>query len=179
MLGAEQVKTLLRNAVLGLAGAALMIVTGVASAAESTTTFQVSASVVANCLVSANNLPFGTYDPTAADRDVDTTVLVRCTNGTGYTVALNAGVTAGATLAQRLMVFGGTNFMNYNLYTTAGRTVIFGDGTGGTAMISGTGTGLGIAQQQTVDVFGRIPAGQFTLPIGTYTETTITVTVTF
>ena len=171
-------KTLLRNAVLGLAGAALMIGTSVASAAQSTTTFQVSAAVVANCLVTANALAFGTYDPTAADRDVDTTVSVRCTNGTGYTVSLNAGVTAGATLAQRKMT-DGTNFMNYNLYTTAGRTTIFGDGTGGTATKTGTGTGIGAGQAQTVDIFGRIPTGQDTLPIGTYTETTITVTVTF
>ena len=58
-------KTLLRNAVLGLAGAALMIGANVASAAQSTTTFQVQAAVVANCLVTANSLAFGTYDPTA------------------------------------------------------------------------------------------------------------------
>jgi spore coat protein U-like protein len=164
--------------VLGLAGAALMIGTNVAGAAQSNTTFQVQAAVVANCLVTANNLAFGTYDPTAADRDVNTQVLVRCTNGTGYTVALNAGVTTGATLAQRLMT-NGTDFMNYNLYTTAARTVIFGDGTGGTATIGGTGTGLGVPQEQTVTVYGRIPTGQTTLPVATYTETTITVTVTF
>jgi len=173
------VKTLLRNAVLGLAGAALMILTSLASAASpATTTFQVQASVVANCLVTANSLAFGTYDPTAADRDVDTTVSVRCTNGTGYTVALNAGVTAGTTLALRKMT-DGTNFMNYNLYRNALRTEIFGDGTGGTFMASGIGAGLGLGQAITVNVYGRIPTGQDTLPIGTYTETTITVTVTF
>jgi spore coat protein U-like protein len=179
MLGAEQMKTLLRNAVRGLAGATLMICASVAIAqSPATTTFQVQAAVVANCLVSANNLAFGTYDPTAADLDVDTQVLVRCTNGTGYTVALNAGVTPGATLAQRRMT-NGTDFMNYNLYTAADHLTIFGDGTGGTATVGGTGTGLGVAQQQTVTVFGRIPTGQTTLPIATYTETTITVTVTF
>lgn len=171
-------KTLLRNAVLGLAGAALMIGSNVASAAQSTTTFQVQAAVVANCLVTANSLAFGTYDPTAVNLDVNTQVLVRCTNGTAYTVALNAGVTAGTTLAQRLMT-NGTDFMNYNLYTTSGRTTIFGDGTGGTATVGGTGTGLGAPQEQTVTVFGRIPTGQTTLPIATYTETMITVTVTF
>ena len=172
-------KTLLRNAVLGLAGAALMIGTGVASAAQSTTTFQVQAAVVANCLVTANSLAFGTYNPLAADLDVNTQVLVRCTNGTGYTVKLDAGTTSGATLAQRKMVFGGTNFMNYNLYTTAGRTTIFGDGSGTTGTVTGTGAGLGAGQAQTVDIFGRIPTGQDTLPIGTYTEAMITVTVEF
>src|SRR3970040_1746586 len=114
-----------------------MILTSLASAASpATTTFQVQAAVVANCLVTANSLAFGTYDPTAADRDVDTTVSVRCTNGTGYTVALNAGVTAGTTLALAKMT-DGPNFMNYNLYRNALRTEIFGAGTGGTFMASG------------------------------------------
>jgi len=155
-----------------------MIGANVASAAQSTTTFQVQAAVVANCLVTANSLAFGTYNPLAADLDVDTTVSVRCTNGTGYTVTLNAGTTTGATLAQRKMAFG-TNYMNYNLYRDVARTEIFGDGAGGTFTVTGTGTGLGGGQAQTVNVRGRIPTGQDTLPIGTYTESTITVTVTF
>jgi len=173
------VKTLLRNAVLGLAGAALMIGTSVASAAQANTTFQVQAAVVANCLVSANNLAFGTYDPTAANLEVNTTLSVRCTSGTGYTVALSAGVTSGASFAQRKMT-DGTNFMNYNLYRDAARSEIFGDGVApGTYTVTGTGTGIGLGQAQTVNVHGRIPTGQDTLPIGTYTESTITVTVTF
>jgi spore coat protein U-like protein len=173
-------KTLLRNAVRGLAGATLMICASVAIAqSTATATFQVEASVSANCLVSASNLAFGAYDPSSAtDLDVDTTVSVRCTKDTPFTVALNAGVTGGATLAQRRMT-NGTDFMNYNLYTTAARTTIFGDGTGATATVAGTGAGLGVAQIQSVDVFGRIPASQSTLSVGTYTETTVTATVTY
>jgi len=173
------VNTLIRNAVVWLAGAALMIGASVASAAQSQTTINATATINSNCLVSASNLAFGTYDPTAADRDVNTTVLVRCTTGTGYTVTLSAGVTSGATFAQRRMVFGGTNFMDYNLYRDAARTEILGDGSVGTFTVTGTGTGIGIAQQQTVTVYGRIPTGQDTLPIGTYTESTITVTVIY
>ena len=173
-------KTLLRSAILGLAGAALMICASVASAqSPATATFQVQASVNANCLVSASNLAFGAYDPSSAtDLDVNTTVSVRCTKDTPFTVALNAGVTSGATLAQRRMT-NGTDFMNYNLYTNGARTTVFGDATGGTATVGGTGAGLGVAQTQSVDVFGRIPAGQSTLSIGTYTEATITATVTY
>lgn len=172
-------KTLLRSTILGLAGAILMICAGVASAAQSTATFQVQAAVSANCLVSASNLAFGAYDPSSAtDLDVDTSVSVRCTKDTPFTVALNAGVTSGATLVQRRMT-NGTDFMNYNLYTTAARTTIFGDGTGGTGTVGGTGAGLGAAQAQSVSVFGRIPALQSTLSPGTYTETTITATVTY
>lgn len=174
-------KTLLRSAILGLAGATLMLMiyAGPASAQTATATFQVQATVNKNCLVSASDLVFGTYDPSSGtDLDVNTTISVRCTKDTPFTVALNAGVTGGATLAQRRMT-NGTDFMNYNLYTAAARTTIFGDGTGGTATVGGTGAGLGAGQAQSVDVFGRIPAGQTTLSIGSYAETTITATVTY
>jgi spore coat protein U-like protein len=173
------VNKLMRNAVLALVGVALMIGASVTRAAETTGTFQASATINANCLVATNNLSFSVYDPlSGTDNDAATTISVRCTNGTGFTVALNAGVTTGATLAQRLMT-NGTSFMNYNLYTTSGRTTVFGDGSGATATVGGTGAGLGAPQAQTVDVFGRIPAGQDTLTTGAYTETTITATVTF
>ena len=171
--------SLLKNTILGIGGAALMIGTSVASAAQATGTFQATASVNPNCLVSANDLAFGAYDPSSAtDLDVNTTISVRCTRNTAFTVALNAGVTAGATLAQRRMT-NGTDFMNFNLYTTAARATIFGDGTGGTGTIPGTGAGMGVPQAQGVTVYGRIPAGQTLLSTGTYTETTITATVTY
>ncbi len=170
--------TLVRNTVLWLAGAVLMIGATVASAQTATANFQVQANVNTNCQVSANNLVFGTYDPTAADRDVNTTLSVRCTNGTPFTVALNAGVTTGSTLATRLMAFG-TNYMQYNLYTTGARTTIFGDGTGGTGTVGGTGAGMGAGNAVTVTVYGRIPTAQYTLPVGAYAESQITATVTY
>ena len=57
---------------------------------------------------------------------------VRCTNGTAFTVALDAGTTSGGTLAQRLMSNGSGSKVQYNLYTDSADTHIWGDGNGGT-----------------------------------------------
>jgi spore coat protein U-like protein len=145
-----------------------------AAAATDTTTFTVTANIVADCNLAATNLGFGAYDP-ASGTAVDQTsgVTVYCSNGQAYTLALNVG-TGGGTFATRTMASGG-NTLNYNLYTNAGRTTIWGDGTGSTSTVGGTGAGLLVGQAHTV--YGRLPAGQDSA-IGSYT-TTITVTVTF
>ena len=151
------------------------------AASPATDTFQVQATVNAICVVSAADLTFSTpYDGGAgADNDSgQANISVNCTKNAPYTVALNIGTVAGTSFAPRLMS-NGTDTMQYNLYTTAGRTVVWGDGTGATATVGGTGQGLGGPQVQTHTVFGRIFQGQATLSVGTYTEPTITVTVSY
>ncbi len=72
----------------------------------------------------------------------------------------------------------GANTLQYNLYTTAGLLTIFGDGSGTTGTVAGTG--LGVATVNTVQVFGQVPdsaTNQAAIP-GNYTDT-ITVTVTY
>jgi len=150
---------------------------GNAFAAQTTDTFQVQATVNANCLVTANNLSFPTpYDGSSGTpNDSTTTIDVRCTKTTAYTVALDAGVTAGTSFAPRLMT-NGTDFMQYNLYTDNTYGTVWGDGTGSTATVAGVGAGMGTTQSLTV--YGRISISQNLSP-GTYQETTITVTVTY
>jgi spore coat protein U-like protein len=68
--------------------------------------------------------------------------------------------------------------LQYNLYTTAALATIFGDGTGGTGTVAGTG--LGVASANSVQVFGQLPdnaTNQAAVP-GAYSDT-ITVTVTY
>lgn len=145
-----------------------------ALAATTSTTFNVSATVVATCTVSASALNFGAAIPTPVNAPVDatSTVTATCSNSVPYTVALNAGQGAGATVATRRLS-SGTNTVNYSLYLDAARTTLWGDGTAGTVQNSLTGTGVA----QPIVVFGRIPAGQ-TPAIGTYNDV-VTVTVTF
>jgi hypothetical protein len=69
----------------------------------------------------------------------------------------------------------GANILDYNLYTSTARTTVWGDGTGATSTVAGSGAGLLTASTQTV--YGRVSASQ-DKPAGTYTST-ITVTVTF
>jgi spore coat protein U-like protein len=139
-----------------------------------TTTFIATASVAAQCNVSAANLSFGAIDPLNSQVDRTTTLTVNCTKNSPYTVGLDAGVTAGATIAQRLMA-NGANTMQYNLYTNAARSTIWGNTVG--SWVSGSGAGLATAQ--TLTVYGRTASGQTNLAVGNYQENTITVTVTY
>jgi spore coat protein U-like protein len=145
-------------------------------AATTTATFQVTANVAAQCTVSALDLAFGAVDPLGGNVDQSTTLTVRCTKNTTYTVGLNAGTTTGATLAQRLMANGAAT-MNYNLYTDAARTAVWGNSAVAPTWVAGTGAGMGTAQVLTV--YGRVPSGQTNLAVGGYAEPTITVTVTY
>lgn len=148
-----------------------------ALAATATGTFQVTATVVSGCTVSAPALAFGNYDtssatPTAAT----TTVSVYCTVGTSFTTALDVGGNGGDYATGRLML-GGTNGDNlsYNLYTDATYTTVWGDGSGATSTVAGVGTGPLVAVPQVV--YGRIPAQQ-NISADSYSDT-ITVTVTY
>lgn len=142
-----------------------------AAAATATATMAVSATVLTTCVVAALPMVFGNYSATAAS-DATANLTVTCTPGTAYTIGLDAGIGSGGTVAQRAMSFL-TNTLNYTLYTTAARTAVWGDGTGGTSTVTGTGTVV----PQIVPVYGRIPAAQNAAP-GLYVDT-VTVTLTY
>jgi spore coat protein U-like protein len=152
----------------------LTLSTAAAMAATSTTTFTVSGTVVPTCSVAATALSFGTAIPNPINSNVDaqSTVTATCSTGAPYTIALNAGTGAGATFGSRRMTSGG-NTLVYTMYTDPGRGTVWGDGTGGSSVSSGSGNGTA----QPVTVYGRIPTGQ-SVATGTYTDT-ITVTITF
>ena len=164
----------LKNTQRALLAAGLIAATTGAFASTVTTSFQVQANVNAQCSISAVNLTFPAVDPLSSQTDGATTVSVKCTKNSPYTVGLNAGTTTGSTIAQRLMA-NGTDTMDYNLYTDAGRSSIWGNSAG--SWVSGTGAGMGTAQ--VLNVYGRVAAGQTNLAVGTFTEPTVTVTVTY
>lgn len=162
------------SAVVVLSTVTACILSDEAPAATDTTTFTVSASIVADCNLSATNLVFGTYDAASGSPlDAASSISVYCSNGLAYDVALNVG-SGGGTFATRTLVSGG-NTLNFNLFSNAARSSIWGDGTGSTATVSGTGAGLLTAT--THSVYGRVASGQ-DRAIGSYAST-ITVTVTF
>ncbi|MGE0829873.1 MAG: spore coat U domain-containing protein [Hyphomonadaceae bacterium] len=143
-----------------------------AFAGSDTDTFEVSATVVASCDVSANDLAFGSYDPVSATPlDGATTVSVTCTNGTPYDISLNQGVGAGATVAARRMTHSGDTLI-YSLYSNSNHSSVWGQ-TDNVDRVEATGSGAA----QVHDVYGRVPINQ-TSPAGAYTDT-ITVTVNY
>jgi spore coat protein U-like protein len=160
-------------AVAGAAAIATLAIAAPASAATATSNFQVTATVVNACSIAAGDLAFGTYSVvTGAAVNATSSILVTCTLGAGYTVALNAGATAGGSYTQRRMASGGDT-LSYNLYTDAARTSIWGDATGSTATVAGSGNGL----PQALTVYGQVLASQ-NVPGGLYSDT-VTATITF
>lgn len=158
----------------GAAIAAAFVLPTAAMAGTASSSMSVTATVSATCTVSTTALAFGSVD-TISGLNVDNTgsLLVTCTNGSPWTASAGVGSGAGASYTNRKMT-SGANLLNYNLYTTAARTVVWGNNTGGTAFLSGTGTGA----VQTVTVYGRVNSGQTGVPAGAYADT-VAVTVTY
>jgi len=146
---------------------------GTAQAATATTTFPVTATVLKACVVSANPLAFGNYDPTSGTPlDATTTLSVLCTVGTSFTVGLNAGTASGASVTTRRMV-NGANTLSYALYQDSGRSTNWGN-TPGTDTPAATTAPIAASS---LTVYGRVTAGQ-NVPVGSYSDT-ITVTVNY
>ena len=143
-----------------------------AKAATTTTTFTAQIIIQADCQIqSATNLDFGTSGVLSAVVNATSDIGVQCTNTTAYNIGLNAGTTAGGSIATRKMT-DGTATVDYRMFSDAGRTTNWGN-TVGTDTVSATGNGA----VQTHTVFGQVPV-QTTPAPATYTDT-VTVTVTF
>lgn len=134
------------------------------------TTLKVTATVVGNCLVTANDVAFGNYDPVGANAttpaDADGLVEVTCTQGTLASIALDSGQNAqGQT---RRMVGSAGGQLEYELYWDAGRTTRF-------SMVALSAAPSTTPRRYTV--YGRLRQGQ-DQPIGNYLDTVV-VTVSF
>jgi spore coat protein U-like protein len=144
-------------------------------AAQVTDQFDVFVTVSSACTVAANDLDFGTY--TGAQLDGTSTINVRCTVLTPYSLFLSAGLGGEADFTPRSMD-GDTNssqILEYDLYSDALRTTIWGDGNNGSGTQIGVGLGTSIDVPHTV--FGRIPGSQNVQP-QVYRDT-ITATVDY
>ncbi len=137
---------------------------------EVLTEFEVTANVVPACAISATNLSFGDY--TQARLDGQSAIAVTCTDSTQWTVGLSQGTSPGATVTTRKMTGPGGASLPYALFQDAARTVNWGN-TVGIDTVRGTGTG----DQQTLNVYGRVPASQ-AVGSGSYQDM-ITVMLTF
>lgn len=125
------------------------------------------------CSVDPTPVAFGVYSPfSIAPADTAGTLRVSCDTATlSYTLQLSPGG-AGSYSPRRLS--GGGYALSYNLYTDPLRTMVWGDGSGGTANVTGA-----LALPGAIDhtVYGRIPAQQ-NVGTGAYTDA-ITVTINF
>ncbi len=125
------------------------------------------------CVVRTRTLNFGTYNAgTAPPVDVTGRVIVRCRRMpfTPYTILMGPGGSGDAT---NRALFNATNQLLYNFFTDPARTIIWGDGTGGTGVV----TGLPPPRRQRFDIYGRVFGSQ-NVPAGVYGDT-VDVTVLF
>ena len=143
--------------------------------------------MAASCTLNTTSAIFGSYDNTLNETAV-ATFSGTCSKGggadpdmTGATVTLSTGTSN--SFASRQMAKG-TDRLNYNLYTSAARTTIWGDGTGGSGtvaalVVQGNGKFLNnnSSRNFSIAAYGRIPAGLDAVP-GAYSDT-ITVTMSY
>lgn len=157
--------------------AATFALTGVAAAATSTGTLDVTATVAPACVVSTttNTLAFPTFNPTVGAVTAQTNIGITCNNGLGYTVSLDNGSNF---LVTRRMTDGSGNYLEYSLNRPNNADNNNSGSAWGTTPNVVTRTGSGVEQLATV--YGTIPfstANQAAVT-GSYTDT-VTITVTF
>lgn len=137
--------------------------------------------VLCSCSASTTAVAFGGYNPLSGSA-TDSSGNVRVTCGgalavVSYSVALSTGSYA-SNFSPRKMG-SGANRLAYNLYTSAARSTIWGDGSGGSQEVADALTIVLLGGTSAdLPVYGRIPASQTSTPAGTYTDT-VAVTVTY
>ncbi len=131
--------------------------------------FTVSANVVPSCELLVSPLAFGIISSSIQQpKDASSSITVRCTSDTNYTVSLGGGQSGDT--ANRILR-NGTETLSYGLFRDPGRSAPWGDTAGTRAAGYGTGT------DNVFTVYGRIPAGQNAY-VGVYTDNVV-VTVNY
>jgi spore coat protein U-like protein len=133
-------------------------------ASMTSVSMNVGATVPTNCLITAQNLNFGSTTSLVTNLDANSAISVQCTNTTPYSLTINNGANFSGT--RRMRDLAGTSFINYVLFQDAARSIPWGTSNG-----SGTGSNLNIT------VFGRVPPQPTNTP-GNYTDTVASV-ITF
>lgn len=121
---------------------------------------------------STTSVSFSAYDVFGSTNDLSTggAVVIVCDKSQSAVISLTTG--GSGSFAPRAMSGPGGATLDYNLYTTAGLTTVWGDGTAGTATVSGTVSTTNVS----FTIYGMIPKNQYTAVAGTYTDS-ITVSV--
>lgn len=141
----------------------------------------------AACSVSSSGLAFGVYQPLTHSGkiySVDVTsvadMAVACTgiaNGGSYTIALGPSTVGGGDgISTRYLAnTNGGDLMRFNLHTDPTYATVWGNGATGSVIGGSIPVG---DSNQSQPVYGKIPAGQYTLRAGNF-EATVTMTLTY
>jgi len=142
---------------LGLAGQALAV-------PGSESQFQITASVAGSCTISAGDVVLGDYDSGAGVTGTGT-ISYQCTPNTSPSIGLDSGQ-YGAGDVTRRNLFDGAHSLAYQIYSDAGYSSVWGNGTNGASPLSVSGDGNADNASMYIEVF----SGQTQLNVGTYTD---------
>jgi spore coat protein U-like protein len=128
----------------------------------------------ASCTISATSVNFGSYNVfDGAALDSTGTITYRC-NGAANNISISLSKGLSSTYSPRLMSKG-VEALSYNLYTNAGHTNIWGDGTSGTTVYVRANPPNN--SDVNLTIYGRVPSGQ-DVSAGTFIDT-VSATINF
>jgi spore coat protein U-like protein len=133
---------------------------------------------LSQCTMNSTPINFGNYDVfSATPLDAVGTITINCDRHVRTaTVTLSQGL-YGTFNPRRMTRSGGTDLLDYNVFTDVTRTVIFGDGTGGISPVLVNRPGpANRPWSANINMYGRIPPSQ-NVSVGTYSDS-LTATVT-
>lgn len=127
------------------------------------------------CVVQTQAVGFGAYDvfvpvPTDTVGAVVITCLAGVNESVHYTVRLSPGSSGSA--AARVMRSADGWGLAYNLYSDAARSLVWGDGSGGTQVLRDGFAVPNVLVQRRYPIYGRLPARQ-NVPPGMYVDTLV------
>lgn len=134
--------------------------------ATSTFAFNAKATVANNCLINTGNLAFGSNSVLKSAVRSSAAMNVQCSANTAYQVSLGAGSSGDVSARSMRNAMTGET-IGYRISSTLDGTV-WGDGSRGTAVVSGVGSGA----PQTITMYGQVPAQKTPSP-GDYKDTVI------
>ncbi len=141
---------------------------------EGSFSFRVEATVEGYCTLETTPLDFGLVGIVDANLQAESSISVDCTDGTAYSLALDAGRGNGATMLERKVTrLGGAETLIYRLFNDSARIRPWGDGSLGTSTVSDRGNG----RTQTHQVYGELLPQQAAAR-GLYQDT-VTATLTY
>ena len=131
-----------------------------------------SQAMAASCTATAVDVAFGRISTlSSAEQNTNGTVTVTCRSTVVETVSFSLGLSTGYSgtyLHRHMQTNNGPGFA-YQLYLDPARTLVWGDGTGGTQVLRGSMTLRANTVRQDFAVYGRV-FGHQKFPVGTFAD---------
>ena len=123
------------------------------------------------CSLASTGVAFGSYN-TLSSRETDTagTIAVTCMGVIGETVHYTIAIGPGSGAFSLRQMGSGDRGLHYNLFIDPNRSLVWGDGTSGTGVVSDTLVLTVPSVTKNHVVYSRIPRGQKQLAAQGYTD---------